>query len=51
MTERFYVTIAIKHDFLMYVHLLGPSGGGVEIHAFQARVFGTSFGSPADVSA
>ena len=33
----FYAIIAIKYDFLIHLHLLGPSGG-VEILAFQARV-------------
>ena len=37
VTNCFYAIIAIKHDFLMHLHLLGPSGG-VETLAFQARV-------------
>ena len=46
--------IATKHDFLIHLHLLGPSGD-METLAFQARVFRLGFqhlprGS-ADVSA
>ena len=33
----FYAIIAIKYDFLIHLHLLGPSGG-VETLAFQALV-------------
>ena len=39
--------MAIKLDFLIYLHLLGPSGG-VETLAVQAQVSTSSLG-PADI--
>ena len=41
--QNLFAIIAIKHDFLIYLHLLGPSGGA-ETLAFQARVQTTSSG-------
>ena len=35
VTKCFYAIIEIKHDFLIYLHLLAPSGG-VETLVFQA---------------
>ena len=42
--QMFNAIKAIKHDFLMHLHLLSPTGD-VETLAFQARVFNTSIGA------
>ena len=43
VTKCFFGIIAFKHDFLIHLHLLGPSGG-IENPAFQARVLTTPLG-------
>ena len=44
MTEFFYAIIAIEHDFLMHLDLLGPSRD-VKTLAFHARIVNTSLGA------
>ena len=44
MTECLNVIPVIKHDFLIHLHLLGPSGD-VETLTFQARVTTPPWGS------